>query len=125
MSWCRRLPDSFDSNTVAQLTARLRALQRTLEMRRAELEEAHRHIAALEEKLLKLKEYRLELKRLKEERQRLRKSAERRVGQVLLAACRLPTRLAKKVRAIILQCKSFSRARWFLARNQRVRPPSY
>jgi GT2 family glycosyltransferase len=90
-------PDSFDSDTVAELNAKLRALQRTLEMRGAELEDAHRHIAGLEEKLLKLKEYRRELQRLKEERQRLRKSVERRVGQILLAPYRLPTRLAKTV----------------------------
>jgi O-antigen biosynthesis protein len=66
-------------------------------VRSAELQDAHRHIAGLEEKLLKLKEYRRELKSLKEERRRLRKSAERRVGQVLLAPYRLPTLLAKKV----------------------------
>jgi O-antigen biosynthesis protein len=90
-------PDSFDSNTVAELNARLRALQRTLDMRGAELEDAHRHIAGLEEKLLKLKEYRRELKSLAEERRRLRKSPERRVGQILLAPYRLPTALAKKV----------------------------
>jgi GT2 family glycosyltransferase len=90
-------PDSFDSDTVAELNAKLRALQRTLNMRGAELEDAHRHIAGLEEKLLKLKEYQRELKRLKEERRRLRKSAERRVGQILLAPYRLPTRLAKTV----------------------------
>jgi glycosyltransferase involved in cell wall biosynthesis len=88
-------PDSFDSDTVADLNAKLRALQRTLDMRSAELEEAHRHIAGLEEKLLKLKEYQRELKQLREERRRLRKSAERRVGQVLLAPYRLPTRLLK------------------------------
>ena len=90
-------PDSSDSDTVAELNARLRALQRTLDMRSAELEDAHRHIAGLEEKLLKLKEYRRELKFLREERRRLRKSAERRVGQVLLAPYRLPTRLAKTI----------------------------
>ena len=90
-------PDSPDSDTVAELNARLRALQRTLDMRGAELEDAHRHIAGLEEKLLKLKEYRRELKFLREERRRLRKSAERRVGQVLLAPYRLPTRLAKTI----------------------------
>ena len=90
-------PDSFDSDTVAELNAKLRALQRKLDMRGSELQDAHRHIAALEEKLLKLKEYRLELKFLKEERRRLRKSAERRVGQVLLVPYRLPTRLAKAV----------------------------
>ena len=75
----------------------LNALQRKLEVRDAELKEAHQHIAALEEKLLKLKEYQRELKRLKEERRSLRKSAERRVGQVLLAPYRLPTRVAKAV----------------------------
>jgi GT2 family glycosyltransferase len=75
----------------------LNAVQRKLELRDAELKEAHRHIAVLEEKLLKLKEYRRELKSLKEERRCLRKSAERRVGQVLLAPYRLPTRLAQKV----------------------------
>ena len=63
-------PDSFDSDTSAELNAELRALQRTLAIRGAELEEAHRHIAALEEQLLKLKEYRRELKQLKEERRR-------------------------------------------------------
>src|SRR5204862_6086407 len=88
-------PDSFDSNTVAELNARLRASQRRLDMRGAELDDAHRHIAELEEKLLKLKEYRRELKSLREERRRLRKSPERRVGQVLLAPYRLPTGLAK------------------------------
>ena len=36
---------------MAELKARLRALQRTLDMRGAELEDAHRHIAGLEEKL--------------------------------------------------------------------------
>src|SRR5262249_29903228 len=82
-------PDSFDSDSVAEVNARLRALQRTLDMRGAELEEAHRHIAELEEKLLKLKEYRHELKSLREERRRLRKSPERRVGQVFLAPYRL------------------------------------
>jgi hypothetical protein len=44
----------------------LNAVQRKLELRDAELKEAHRHIAALEGKLLKLKEYRRELKQLKE-----------------------------------------------------------
>src|SRR5437667_5308273 len=90
-------PDSFDSDTAAKLNAEVRALQRALDIRGAELEDAHRHIAALEGRLLKLKEYQRELKRLKEERRRLRKSAERRVGQVLLAPYRLPTRLAKTV----------------------------
>jgi chromosome segregation ATPase len=75
----------------------LDAVQRKLELSTAELKEAHRHIAVLEENLLKLKEYQRELKRLKEERRRLRKSAERRVGQVLLAPYRISTRLAKTV----------------------------
>ena len=89
--------DSSGSRSVAELNARLRALQRTFDMRGAELEDAHRHIAELEEKLSKLKQYRHELKSLREERRRLRKSPERRVGQLLLAPYRLPTRLAKKV----------------------------
>jgi GT2 family glycosyltransferase len=80
---------------VSQPDNQLNAVQRKLELRDAELKEAHRHIAALEEKLAKLKEYQRELKRLNEERRRLRKSAERRVGQVLLAPYRLPTGLAK------------------------------
>ncbi len=75
----------------------LNSVRRKLELRDAELKEAHHHIAALEEKLLKLKEYRRELKLLREERRRLRKSAERRVGQVLLAPYRLPRKLAKTV----------------------------
>jgi GT2 family glycosyltransferase len=82
---------------VAELNARLRALQRTFDIRDTELEDAHRHIAELEEKLSKLKQYRHELKSLREERRRLRKSLERRIGQLLLAPCRLPTRLAKKL----------------------------
>ncbi len=90
-------PDSFDSDTAAKLNAEVRALQRALDIRGAELEDAHRHIAALEGKLLKLKEYQRELKRLKEERRRLRKAAERRVGQVLLAPYRLSARLATTV----------------------------
>ncbi len=80
---------------MSQPNNQLNAVQRKLELRDAELKEAHRHIAALEEKLGKLKEYQRELKRLNEERRRLRESAERRVGQVLLAPYRLPTGLAK------------------------------
>ena len=75
----------------------LEALARKLEIRDRELAEAHRHIASLEERLLKLKQYRRELKLLKEERRRLRKSAERRVGQVLLAPYRVFEKLPKKV----------------------------
>jgi GT2 family glycosyltransferase len=81
----------------ARLNRQMAALQHTLELRSSELDDAHQHIAALEGKLLKLKEYQRELKQLKEERRRLRRSAERRMGQVLLAPYRLPTRLAKSV----------------------------
>ena len=87
----------------------LDALERKLEIRNRELMEAHGHIAALEEKLLKLKQYRRELKLLKEERRRLRKSAERRVGQILLAPYRLLERPAKKVWGKIQQLKPTSR----------------
>ena len=73
------------------------ALERKLEIRNRELQEAHSHIAALEEKLLKLKQYRRELKLLKEERRTLRKSAERRIGQVLLAPYRVFEKPAKRV----------------------------
>jgi glycosyltransferase involved in cell wall biosynthesis len=73
------------------------ALERKLEIRNRELTEAHNHIAVLEEKLLKLKRYRRELKLLKEERRRLRESAERRVGQILLAPYRLLEKPVKKV----------------------------
>ena len=75
----------------------LTAAQRMLQIRESELEGAHRHIAALEEKLLKLKEYRRELKSLKEQKHALRKSPERRIGQVLLAPYRLPEKLVKAI----------------------------
>ena len=81
----------------ARLNWALSDLKRTFQIRGSELEGAHRHIAALEEKLLKLKEYRRELKLLKEQKQTLRKSPERRVGQILLAPYRLPEKLAKTV----------------------------
>src|ERR1700757_1118649 len=77
-------PDSFDSETA-------------VELRSAELEDAHRHIAALEEQLLKLKKYRRELKTLKEQKQTLRRSPERRIGQILLAPYRLPEKLLKGI----------------------------
>ena len=64
----------------------------------SELEAAHRHIAALEEKLLKLKQYQRELKLQKEQKQTLRKSPERRIGQVLLAPYRIPEKLVKATR---------------------------
>src|SRR5205823_2034266 len=81
---------------LANVHTRLADLQRSLCARTSELEAAHRHIATLEEKLLKLKHYRRELILLKEQRQALRKSAERRVGQVLLAPYRLPEKVLKK-----------------------------
>jgi O-antigen biosynthesis protein len=75
----------------------LDALQRKLEVRNRELAEAHSHIAALEEKLLKLKQYRRDLKLLKEQKDALRKSPERRLGQILLLPYRLSEKLAKKI----------------------------
>src|SRR5262245_65315597 len=80
-------------------------LERKLEIRNRELTEAHSHIAALEEKLLKLKRYGRELKLLKEERRRLRESAERRVGQILLAPYRLLEKPAKKIWRKVQQLK--------------------
>ncbi|HET6888505.1 MAG TPA: glycosyltransferase [Candidatus Udaeobacter sp.] len=81
----------------ARLNRVLGDLKQSLQIRDSELEGAHRHIAALEEKLLKLKEYRRELKLLKEQKQTLRKSPERRVGQILLAPYRLPEKLTKTI----------------------------
>jgi glycosyltransferase involved in cell wall biosynthesis len=81
----------------ARLNRTLSDLKRSLQIRSSDLEGAHRHIAALEEKLLKLKEYRRELKLLKEQKRTLRKSPERRVGQIFLAPYRLPEKLAKTV----------------------------
>jgi GT2 family glycosyltransferase len=82
----------------ARLNTRLSGLQRALRDRVSELEAAHRHISAVEEKLLKLKQYQRELKLLKEQKQKLRKSPERRIGQVLLAPYRLPEKLVKAAR---------------------------
>jgi hypothetical protein len=59
---------------------------------------ADRHIAKLEEKLLKLKKAQRDLKQLKQEKQALRKSPERKIGQVLLAPYRLPQKLIREVR---------------------------
>ncbi len=73
------------------------ALQRKFEIRNRELAEAHGHIAALEEKLMKLKQYRRELKLLREQKDALRKSPERRVGQILLAPYRLTETVARKI----------------------------
>src|SRR6476661_450082 len=81
----------------SKMNKELDALERRLEIRNRELAEAHSHIAALEEKLLKLKQYRRELKALKEERRGLRKSPERRIGQVLLAPYRTFEKLPKTV----------------------------
>ena len=81
----------------ARLNSKLGALRRTLEIHGSELEGAQRHIASLEEKLLKLKEYRRELRLLKEQKQKLRKSPERRLGQILLAPYRLPQKPAQTV----------------------------
>jgi len=79
----------------ARLNTRFSELQWTLQTRILELEAADRHIATLEEKLLKLKQYRSELKLLKQQRQALRRSPERRIGQVLLAPYRIPEKLVK------------------------------
>jgi glycosyltransferase involved in cell wall biosynthesis len=79
----------------ARLYTRLVGLERILRTRLLELEAADRHIATLEEKLLKLKQYRRDLKLLKEQRKTLRKSPERRVGQALLAPYRIPEKLVK------------------------------
>jgi hypothetical protein len=81
----------------ARLNTRLGGFQRILRTRISELEAADRHIATLEEKLLKLKQCRREIKLLKEQKQALRKSPERKVGQVLLAPYRLPEKLVKRV----------------------------
>jgi GT2 family glycosyltransferase len=82
----------------ARLHRHVRGLQRTLSTRMSELEAADRHIAKLEEKLLKLKEAKRQLKQLKAEKQALRKSPERKIGQVLLAPYRLPQKLLREVR---------------------------
>jgi hypothetical protein len=84
-------------NALARANKQFSGLQGKLQVRDAELKEAQRHIAALEEKLLKVKEYRRELKLLKEQRQTLRKSPERRIGQVFLAPYRVPEKLATKI----------------------------
>src|SRR5262249_49092059 len=101
---------------LARITNQVSALQRRLQIREAELKEAHRHVAALEEKLLKLKEYRRELKLLKRERRLLRSSAERRLGQVLLAPYRIPEKLAKTVWKKVRKPKSATASeyqKWF------------
>jgi GT2 family glycosyltransferase len=82
----------------ARLNRHVGGLQRTLRTRVSELEAADRHIAKLEEKLLKLKEAKRELKQLKQEKHALRKSPERKIGQVVLAPYRLPQKLLREVR---------------------------
>jgi GT2 family glycosyltransferase len=82
----------------ARINAQLRGLHRTLRTRMSELEAADRHIARLEEKVLKLKEAKRDLKQLRAEKHALRKSPERKVGQVLLAPYRLPQKLIREVR---------------------------
>jgi GT2 family glycosyltransferase len=101
----------------ARINAQLRGLQRTLRTRMAELEAADRHIARLEEKVLKLKQAKRELKQLKAEKQALRKSPERKVGQVLLAPYRLPQKLIRQVR------KQFGRPA--VAKNSAPTPNEY
>lgn len=101
---------------LARITNQLSALQRRLQVREAELKEAHRHVAGLEQKLQKLKEYRRELKLLKKERRLLRSSAERRVGQVLVAPYRVPEKLAKAVWKKLRKPKSATTSeyqKWF------------
>ena len=82
----------------ARINAQLRGLHRTLRTRMSELEAADRHIARLEEKVLKLKQAKRDLKQLKAEKQALRKSPERKIGQVILAPYRLPQKLIREMR---------------------------
>ena len=82
----------------SRLNKQMSGFQQVLRTRMSELEAADRHIAKLEEKVLKLKEAKDQLKVLREEKQALRKSPERRVGQVLLAPYRLPQKLFREVR---------------------------
>ncbi len=97
--WCAKTAESAEAlvpaveSAFARLNRHVVGLQRSLRTRVSELEAADRHIARLEEKLLKLKEAKRELKQLKQEKQALRKSPERKIGQVLLAPYRLPQKL--------------------------------
>jgi O-antigen biosynthesis protein len=109
-----------DSSSVSRLQAQVRNLERTLRTRMSELEAADRHIARLEEKLFKLKEVSRELKQLKQEKQILRKSAERKIGQVLLAPYRLPQKLVRALRrrgdagqGIARSARATEYQRWF------------
>ncbi len=83
---------------LAHLQSQVDQLQRALRARTAELDQAARHIARLEESLLKLKQAKRELRELKRERRVLRSSPERRIGQVLLAPYRLPQALFREIR---------------------------
>ncbi|MFZ3377405.1 MAG: glycosyltransferase [Chthoniobacterales bacterium] len=91
---------------VARLQSQVDHLQRALRARTTELDQADRHIARLEESLLKLKQAKRELRELKQERRALRSSPERRIGQVLLAPYRLPQTLFREIR------KRFGLPRW-------------
>ena len=101
---CRKKVESADALMpaveagFARVNAQLRGMHRTLRTRMSELEAADRHIARLEEKVLKLKQAKRELKQLKAEKQALRKSPERKLGQVLLAPYRLPQKLIREMR---------------------------
>jgi len=85
-------------SALARLQRQVGGLERSLRTRMSELEAADSHISKLEEKLLKLKEAKQQLKLLKAEKQALRKSAERKVGQVLLAPYLLPKKLVRGIR---------------------------
>jgi GT2 family glycosyltransferase len=84
-------------STSANSDVQSRKYERALQVRISEIQAAERHIARLEERLLKLKQYRNELKLLKEQKRALLKSPERRIGQILLAPYRLPERLIKLI----------------------------
>ena len=81
----------------ARLHAYLERIERTLQTRMSELDAADRHIARLEEEILKLKKANSEVKKLQQEKQALRKSPERKIGQLLLAPYRLPQRLIRRL----------------------------
>ena len=85
-------------SALLRLHLQTRNLERTLNSRTSELEAADRHIAKLEEKILKLREATRELKQLKKDKHALRKCPERKIGQVLLAPYRLPQKLFREVR---------------------------
>src|SRR5438552_10371219 len=91
---------------VARLQSQVDQLQRALCVRTTELDQAGRHIARLEESLLRLKQAKRELRELRRERRELRSSPERRIGQVLLSTYRLAQRLFREIR------KRFGLPRW-------------